>query len=220
METTPARAVSRAPSLHDVEAVLMDMDGTLVDSDAAVERAWVRWAVEYDVDAEALLRVAHGRPALATVRDVAPWLDNRAARRAADRQVDLQLLDVDGTDALPGARGLLATIDRLGLPWAVVTSADVRLARARLRAVGIVPPVLVALEDVRVGKPDPEGYLLAARRLGVDPARCVVVEDSLPGVEAGRRAGARVAALRGHPADLTIGDLGELARLLARSGRA
>ncbi|WP_279580626.1 HAD family hydrolase [Fodinicola feengrottensis] len=91
-----------------------------------------------------------------------------------------------------------------------MTSAGRRLAEARLQATGITPQILVTADDVRVGKPDPEGYLLAATHLGVSPRRCLVVEDSLPGIEAGRRAGAQVAALRGHPGDLAITDLHEL----------
>lgn len=207
------------PWLRDIAAVLLDMDGTLVDSDAAVDRAWARWASEYNVAASALRCIAHGRPALTTVRELAPWLDEHAAQRAADRQIDLQVLDADGTASLPGATELLAVIDRLGLPWAVVTSADERLAKARLGAAGITPPLLVTIDDVRVGKPDPEPYLAAAAQLGIDPAECLVVEDSLAGIEAGQRAGARVAALRGHPADLSIDGLAELRVLLARSGR-
>jgi HAD superfamily hydrolase (TIGR01509 family) len=120
--------------------------------------------------------------------------------------------------AAPGADALLAALERLALPWAVVTSADIRLARARLGAAGIPdPPLLVTLDDVRVGKPDPEGYLLAARRLGVDPARCLVVEDAEPGVAAGRAAGAVVAGLRGVSADVAVADLGELAAALLAS---
>ncbi|MFY9931685.1 MAG: HAD family hydrolase, partial [Streptosporangiaceae bacterium] len=72
----------------------------------------------------------------------------------------------------------------------------------------------VTAEDVRAGKPDPESYLLAARQLGVDPGRCLVVEDSVAGVTAGQAAGATVAGLKGVPADLPIGSLGELADLI------
>ena len=111
----------------------------------------------------------------------------------------------------PGAPELLAA---LRLPWAVVTSADVRLAKARLGAAGIEAPLLVTVEDVRVGKPDPEGYLRAAELLGVAPEHCLVVEDAEVGVTAGRAAGAQVAALKGIEGDLPIPDLGALARLL------
>jgi HAD superfamily hydrolase (TIGR01509 family) len=199
-------------------AVLLDMDGTLVDSDAAVERAWTAWAAEHGVDPDAVLAVAHGSPPDPTVRRMLPDLDDRAVARAAARQMDLQYDDLSDVVAAPGAAALLAALARLGLPWAVVTSADVRLARARLGAAGLPdPPLLVTVEDVRAGKPDPEGYLLAATRLGVDPARCLVVEDAGPGVEAGRAAGAVVAGLRGIEADVAVADLGVLARLLLRA---
>jgi mannitol-1-/sugar-/sorbitol-6-phosphatase len=97
-----------------------------------------------------------------------------------------------------------------------VTSADTKLARLRLAAAGLLVPVLITVEDVRAGKPDPEGYLLAARTLAVEPGRCLVVEDAEPGVLAGQAAGATVAALKGVPADLAIADLYQLTRLLKR----
>jgi HAD superfamily hydrolase (TIGR01509 family) len=196
-------------------AVLLDMDGTLVDSDAAVERVWTSWAAEHGVDGDAVLAIAHGSPPDPTVRGMLPDLDERAVAVAAARQMDLQYDDLSDVVAAPGADVLLGALDELGLPWAVVTSADARLARARLGAAGIPdPPLLVTVEDVRVGKPDPECYLLAARRLGVDPTACLVVEDAEPGVVSGRAAGAVVAGLRGVPADVSIADLSELAELL------
>jgi beta-phosphoglucomutase-like phosphatase (HAD superfamily) len=194
------------------------MDGTLVDSDAAVERAWTGWAAEHGVDPDAVLAIAHGSPPEPTVRRMLPDIDDRAVASAAARQMDLQYDDLSDVVAAPGAQALLDALARLALPWAVVTSADVRLARARLGAAGIPdPPLLVTVEDVRIGKPDPEGYLVAAARLGVDPARCLVVEDAGPGVAAGRAAGMTVAGLRGVEADVAVADLGELADLLLRA---
>ncbi len=189
------------------DAVLFDMDGTLVDSDAAVERAWATWAGEYGVDVAATLAGAHGSPADATVRRLRPDLDSSGVAVAAARQLALQYDDLGDVAPTPGALDLLAT---LTVPWAVVTSADAPLAAARLGAAGITPPLLVTVEDVRRGKPDPEGYLLAASRLGVDPARCLVVEDSEVGLAAGRAAGAMTAALRGLAGDIRIRDLREL----------
>ena len=107
----------------------------------------------------------------------------------------------------------LAALDELGRPWAVVTSADARLAAARLGAAGITAPVVVDRDAVAHGKPDPEGYLLAAARLGVDPADCLVVEDTATGAAAGRAAGATVAGLKGGAggeAQLALRDLTEL----------
>ncbi|GAA3334971.1 HAD family hydrolase [Amorphoplanes nipponensis] len=195
-----------------IEAVLFDMDGTLVDSDAAVERAWRSWAAEYGVPPDAVLAVAHGAPAERTVGLVRPDLAGTAAADAAARQLELQYEDLSDVVATPGAHELLAA---LRLPWAVVTSADVRLARARLGAAGIAAPLLITVEDVRAGKPDPEGYLRAAEVLGVAPGRCLVVEDAEVGVAAGRAAGAPVAALKGVDADLRIPHLTALTRLLA-----
>ncbi|MEU7801480.1 HAD-IA family hydrolase [Micromonospora arborensis] len=200
--------------LGGIGAVLFDMDGTLVDSDAAVERAWERWAAEYGVDPGAALAIAHGSPAEATIRRLLPALDDATVAAAAARQLALQYDDLSDVRATPGAHELLTMLARRGLPWAVVTSADARLAEARLGAAGIVAPVLVTVEDVRVGKPDPEGYRRAAALLDVPVARCLVVEDAEVGLQAGRAAGAWTAALKGLDADLRLDDLAQLARHL------
>jgi len=206
--------------LRWVKAVLFDMDGTLVDSDAAVDRSWLSWADEYGVDRPTARRgVIHGSPTDHTIRRLRPDLDDAATAAASARQLAMQYDDLSDVVATTGALELLATLDRLGLPWAVVTSADARLATARLSAAGITAPLLVTVDDIRAGKPDPEGYLLAAHRLGVDPGRCLVVEDAEPGVQAGRAAGSRVAALKGVPADLSLADLSDLTAALLSSGQ-
>jgi sugar-phosphatase len=176
--------------LGDLRAVLFDMDGTLVDSDAAVERAWHTWAGEYGVDPATVLAVAHGRPSDPTVREARPDLDDAGVAQAAARRLELQYTDLSDVHEIPGARNLLRLLDVLGLPWAVVTSADHRLTAARLGAAGIaVPDVLVTCEDIVEGKPSPEGYLKAA--------------------------GMRTAALRGLRGDLSISGLPDLADLLS-----
>ena len=198
----------------EIEAVLLDMDGTLVDSDRAVERAWSTWAAERHVDARAILAIAHGRPAESTVRDIWPHLDDAAVRIAAQRQLDLQYGDLSDVVAMPGADLLLSTLRQLGLAWAVVTSADFRLASVRLAAAGIAPTILVTSDDVSEGKPAPHGYVRAAQQLRVVPERCLVVEDSAAGLRAGRRAGAMTAALRNLDGDLVITNLGQLSDML------
>ncbi|MBG0567187.1 HAD-IA family hydrolase [Actinoplanes aureus] len=200
--------------LLEIDAVLLDMDGTLVESHAAVERAWRTWAAEHGVDADAVLAVAHGAPAHTTARRFLPGADDETIATAAARQLDLQYDDLADVTAAPGATDLLTVLAERRLPWAVVTSADVRLAQARLGAAGITPPLLVTVEDVPRGKPAPDGYLHAAASLGVAPRRCLVVEDADVGIRAGRAAGARTAGLRGIDADLKVSDLAELARLL------
>jgi HAD superfamily hydrolase (TIGR01509 family) len=202
--------------LDDLRAVLFDMDGTLVDSDAAVERAWHTWAREYGVDPDKVLATAHGRPSEPTVREARPDLDDTAVARAAARQLDLQYTDLDDVREVPGARDLLRMLDVLGLPWAIVTSADRRLTTVRLDAAGLpTPDTLVTSEDIAEGKPSPEGYLKAAAALGVDPAACLVVEDSEPGLAAGYGAGMQTAALKGLRGDLRISTLRDLADLLS-----
>jgi mannitol-1-/sugar-/sorbitol-6-phosphatase len=211
-------------SYSNPSAVLLDMDGTLVDSDGAVERAWAAWALEYGVEPDVALANAHGSPAAVTAARLRPDLDEAGVEAAAARQLAFQYEDLADVVPTEGALRLVAVLERSSTPWAVVTSADDRLARARLAAAGIEPPLLLTIEDVGRGKPDPEGYLKAAEALGVDIADCLVVEDSEPGLAAGRASGATTAALRGLEADLQLTDLGRLAALLevshrVRSGR-
>ena len=208
------RRATSAALRRPIEAVLLDMDGTLVDSHGAVERAWRRWAGEYGIDEAVLEPVMHGGTPDRTIRIVAPDLDNEIVEQAARRQMELQYDDVHDVALACGARELLHQLAAAGVPWAVVTNADERLARARLDAAGVRPPVLVTTDDVEAGKPDPAGFLLAAQRLGVPIERCLVVEDSEPGADAGRQAGAVVAGLRGLPADVPVDDLAEVASLL------
>jgi HAD superfamily hydrolase (TIGR01509 family) len=200
--------------VNRIDAVLLDMDGTLVASDAAVERAWTTWSAEHGVDPADVLAIAHGSPADVTVRRILPALTAEASATAAARQLHLQYDDLVDVTALPGVAELVRALAELRLPWAVVTSADVRLAKARLGAAGIEPPLLVTVEDVAAGKPDPEGFVLAAEQLGVPVGNCLVVEDSAPGLAAGRAAGAMTAALKGLDGDLRLAGLAELANWL------
>lgn len=172
-------------------AVLFDVDGTLVDSTPLVERAAREWAAEYGIDADEFLSGAHGRRTSDRVADFLPPGRVRAATAHLDA---LEATGTGGITALPGAVDLLTAMD--GLPWALVTSMDTCQLEVRTRVAGVpLPSVVVTAEDVTDGKPDPSGYLLAARRLDVSPSECVVVEDSPAGVAAGRAAGATVLAV-------------------------
>jgi len=171
------------------DAFLFDMDGTLLNSIAATERVWGNWARKHGLDVEAFLPTMHGRRGIDTITALnLPGVDPRAEALEVERG---EIEDVEGVVAIDGAIAFLAALpaDR----WAIVTSAPIALARRRLEAAGIaLPQTIVTAEDVKTGKPSPEGYLLAASRLGVDPARCLVFEDVEAGVKAGERAGAGV----------------------------
>ena len=178
-------------------AVLFDMDGTLVDSSAAIYRSWTTWALEAGVTEEALVGAhGHGRPA---AEIVAQLVGADAVAQAVARIDALETADVADVVQLPGVPELLAPLPPER--WAVVTSCGAQLAAARLRAGGLpTPRALVTFDDVERGKPDPACFLLGAQRLGVDPANCLVVEDAPAGLAAARAAGCATLAVRTtHP---------------------
>jgi len=196
-------------------AVLFDMDGTLIESHANVERAWTTWAHSRDLDPAAVLAQAHGLPAEVTVARWLPGADDATIAAAAAEQLAIQYDDVTGIAPIEGVVELLGFLDDTALPWAVHTSADDRLARVRLGAAGIEPPVLVTRDQLARGKPAPDGYLRAAEVLGVDPGECIVVEDTEVGIESGRAAGMQTIGVRGVAGDLPLGSLPELHLWLA-----
>jgi sugar-phosphatase len=203
-----------------VTVVLSDLDGVLVDSQASIMRAWRRWGARHGVEREAIELVRNGHPSGAIVAALAPGLDAAAEGRALDLA---QAGDSADVVALPGAADLLRAFGPDHV--AVVTSCTAELARARLAAAGLsAPDVLVTADRLTRGKPDPEGYLLAARDLGADPAGCVVLEDAPGGIEAARAAGMRVVGvLTTHaPADLVAADerVASVAEWLAGQPRA
>jgi sugar-phosphatase len=170
------------------KAFLFDLDGVLVDSRAVVEQTWRRWASRHRMDPERLLAIAHGRRTRDTLQVVAPALATDVEVAWLDAA---ELANVDGLRAVAGATQLLASLP--AARWGVVTSCGRALAQLRLGAVGLpIPHVLVVSEEVKAGKPAPDGYRLGARRLGFDAAQCVVFEDAPAGVVAARAAGATV----------------------------
>jgi sugar-phosphatase len=191
--------VSAAPiRLGEYAAVLADLDGTLVNSDAPVRRAWSAFADRHDLDVDEVLHRAQGRPARETARELAPDAPQEPALLEA-----AETSDTDGVVALAGAAQLLAA----PLTLAIVTSCTRTLATVRLAAADLPAPQTIVCSDELVrGKPDPEGYLLAAARLGVAPAACLVLEDAPAGIAAGRAAGMTVVALRTTHGDDELGD--------------
>jgi sugar-phosphatase len=173
-------------------ALLFDMDGTLVDSTAIVEKIWRRFAQRHQLDAAYLLANSHGCRTEETVARFAPAGVQVAAEAA--RITAEEIADTDGVIEIPGAARLLAAL--APQRWAVVTSASRALAITRLTAAGLpIPAVLISAEDVARGKPHPEGFLAAAKALGVDPADCIAFEDAPAGMAAVHAAGIRLLAL-------------------------
>ena len=172
--------------------LLFDLDGVLVDSTPAVSRVWTEWAREHGFDPVDVVRHAHGRPSIATIRHFIPDADHELENLRVE---NLEIADVGGVVALPGARELLASLppDR----WAVVTSGTRPLAETRIRAAGLpLPARMLTANDIAHGKPDPEPYLKGAKLLGFAAGDCVVFEDVPAGVRSGKAAGARVVAFR------------------------
>lgn len=203
------------------QAVLFDNDGTLTDSTAAVERSWHSWAAHHGVPLERLVRF-HGVPSRSIVEAVVDaHVDVALATADIDRR---ELEDVEGVAALPGAAEAMAAV---GERAAIVTSASRELAVLRLRAAGLTAPeAFVTADDITRGKPDPQPYLVAADKLGVDPARCLVVEDAPAGVVSGRDAGAATLAVTTTStaqdleglADLVVPDLSEVVFVVEEDG--
>jgi mannitol-1-/sugar-/sorbitol-6-phosphatase len=172
--------------------LLFDLDGVLIDSTPAVARVWSKWALAHGFDPEETVRKAHGRPSLATIKDLLP----NAVDPIAENQVVLsgEIEDTEGVVPLPGVCDFLTALppDR----WALVTSCAKPLARVRLEAAGIpIPERMITSDDVRHGKPDPEPYVKGSALLGLPPSECLVFEDAPAGIRAGKAAGARVVAL-------------------------
>ncbi|WP_348751041.1 HAD family hydrolase [Pseudomonas rhodesiae] len=170
-------------------AFLFDMDGTLLNSIAAAERVWSRWAERHGLDVAAFLTTIHGARAIDTIaRQGLPGVDPLAEARWI---TEAEINDVHGVVAISGAAAFLDSLP--ADQWALVTSAPKELAMRRLQAAGIAPPtVLVTAEDVAIGKPSPDCYLLGAQRLGVSVQECLVFEDAPVGIRAGEAAGADV----------------------------
>ncbi|MFE9703448.1 HAD family hydrolase [Streptomyces sp. NPDC005930] len=199
-----------ATTVLPARALLLDMDGTLVNSDAAVERVWRRWADRHGLDDDEVMKVVHGRQGYASMALLLP--DRPMEQNHADnaRLLAEETADTEGVVAIPGAPDFLASLR--GLPHALVTSADVALSTARMAAAGLAQPdVRITAESVGASKPDPEGFLKGAAELGIAPADCIAFEDSGAGITAARAAGMRVVGVGPragiHGPDVVVQDL-------------
>jgi sugar-phosphatase len=220
----PAKAESAEHWKFSCGALLLDLDGTLVDSTEAILRGWHEWARTAGAATDRLVDIVHGRAAADTINALLPGLSDDQLRRHIHDVLRIQETDPAPARPIAGATELVAGLD--AGQWAVVTGCSVGMATVRLAAGRLpTPDVLVGDEHVRAGKPDPEGYLLALRRLGIGPGDAVAVEDAPAGVAAARAAGIRTIAVTStHPAaaladaDVVVTSL-EHIRVLTAGGR-
>lgn len=206
-----------------VRGVLVDLDGTVVDSTGAIVRSWVRFAGEYGIGVPELVAArGHGRRSQDVIADLVA-----EPRRAAafDRVHALELADTDDLTPVPGAAALLAALPPSS--WGIVTSGSRQLAAARLRAAGLgahVDRLLVTGDDVDAGKPDPAPYLAGAAALGLAPGDCLAVEDAAAGIASAAAAGMAKLAVtittpaRDLPADAVVSDLTAVTISVAAAG--
>ena len=200
-------------ALEQAEALLFDLDGTLIDSSGSTRRAWSAFAVRHGLDPEEVVESVQGQPSRESVRRLAPDADPEFEQGLVDQA---ELADTEGIVALPGALAALKSDKKV----AIVTSCTDALATVRIGAAGLPrPDVVITADRVTNGKPDPEAFLLGASELGVAPSDCIVFEDAPAGIAAGKAAGAFVVGLRTthsadslKRADLLLGDLSALFR--------
>jgi len=210
---------SAAPSIHSFSGLLFDMDGTIIDSTAAVVKHWHTIGEKFGVDPEVILTTSHGRRSIDVMQSFAP----EYATWKYICEMEGQLPKLYGRDAkeLPGARRLLANLEAASAPWAIVTSGTLPLVSGWLEVLKLTSPKnLITAEDVPNGKPDPACYALGRSRLGfTDSAEMLVFEDAPAGIRAGKAAGCKVVGLttthsisqvRDAGADWIVRDLGSV----------
>jgi len=182
--------VMSSSSIH-CKAILFDLDGTLIDSAARIKRLWQTWGERRGIEPESIFQVMHGRRAGEIIQMFTPHLN--VQNEVRDVESD-EVSDMHDVQSYVGALELLTSLSTE--QWAIVTSGSRQVTEARLRHVKLpIPSVFITGENVKVGKPAPDGYLLAAERLHVQPMECVVIEDSPAGVKAGKAAGMHVMAV-------------------------
>ncbi|BET97568.1 sugar phosphatase [Xenorhabdus taiwanensis] len=179
---------------------LFDLDGTLIDSLPAVERAWIQFADKMGIERDEVLNYVHGTPAILSLRHFMPDASEEEITNTFKWIEKIETEDTEGITALPGAIALIDKLNALDIPWAIVTSGTIPLASARHKVAELPEPAhWVTAESVTNGKPNPEPYLLGAKKLGLLPEECVVFEDAAAGINAGLDAGCQVVVVHDSP---------------------
>lgn len=177
-----------------LRACLFDLDGTLVNSEAAVVRAWTELLERHGLEPDIYLPKIHGRPASESIAEILTGICNR---ETVDQEIawlkHKESTDAKGIIPIAGSIGFLHQLEEAGIPWAIVTSGALPVAAARMNAAGIPQPsLLITSDDIINGKPDPEPYLTGCEGLGFQPQDCLVFEDAPAGIAAGLAAGCEV----------------------------
>lgn len=219
MASAEQEALNLRPPLPNsvlVRGVLVDMDGTSVDSNPIVEASWAAVAEEFGLDLRDVLAFSHGRPGVETFQRFVPALSSADITERIDAMMAHEEELAHLVKPVPGAHAFLWSLERLGVPWALVTSAPRSLAAARFANAKLPwPKVAVTVEDVTAGKPNPEGYLTAAELLRVNTRDCLVFEDAPAGIRSALASGALVVAVNGS-APLTDAQLADESTLRGR----
>ncbi len=198
---------------YECNAIIFDLEGTLINSRGSVERQWTYWAKKHMLDPDEILAIIHGRPAIQTMRIIAPYLQ---VEHEAAQLAEAEAADLEGVVALDGAIELLDALPSNA--WGIATSSTYAIAGKRLQYAGLpIPDCFVTADQVESGKPAPDPFLIAAQRLKVPQRECIAVEDTPIGIEAAHAAGMKVIAITTtHPryklptADLIIDSLEEI----------
>jgi sugar-phosphatase len=174
-----------------VDAILFDLDGTLVDSSGSVQRSWRQLADKIGRPWAEVEPHIHGIPVPQVMAMLEPEMPAARVEELRAFMVQSESTDTVGVVAQPGALDVLSELPPERV--AIVTSGGVQLSSSRMAAAGIPrPAVVVTADDVSVGKPDPAPYLMGVKLLGFPPERCLVVEDAPAGILSARAAGCPV----------------------------
>ncbi|KAL2146677.1 hypothetical protein VTI28DRAFT_2827 [Corynascus sepedonium] len=191
-----APAFAAPPETVTFDGLLFDMDGTIIDSTAAIVKHWETIGQEIGVEPKVILETSHGRRSIDTLQLLAPEKANWDYVKHMEGLLP-KLYSNDAVE-IAGARSLLQDLITRSAPWTIVTSGTLPLVSGWLNVLDLpTPSHLVTAESVAIGKPDPACYRLGRDRLGVaeEGKRVLVLEDSPAGIRAGKAAGCSVLAV-------------------------